>query len=363
MTLHPFDWKTRLLSKLRSNFHQRGLRRQRATQGLTLVELIVATLLTSVVILVAWSGLVSVMNMSQVAEARTARQAEVYKALDFMTNEVRMSRAINETATKKADGATVSVADVVVSSGLDLASLGSYGTVSLYLERPTSEEAPAICPVGGPNAGVAPPSPADYDRIVYDIRPSPGGWLKPRALMRYGRVPMADGSINPCSSPIANDPMADALSATVTPPTCSGVLSGEGGFYACVDGKQTDLYFQSDITKTETKRIGSAVSSRLIEVTAPTLELTVQPVKPKEPKELDFSWVWPKGGTATNYKVHQTINGAGDSIIYQGTNTTISKYKTGFADKGDQLCFVVKAQTGTATVDSNKVCITIPASG
>jgi hypothetical protein len=324
-----------------------------------LVELLVAALLTSVVILVAWSGLIAVMNMSQAAEARTARQSEVYKALDFMTNEIRMAHSINATATLKADGTTVSVADVVTSSGLNLASLGGYGTVSLYLERPTSDNIPAICPAGGPNAGAAPPAPADYDRIVYDIRPSPSSWLSPRILMRYGRVPMADGSINPCSSPIANDPMVDALSATATPPNCSGVLSGNGGFYACVQGNQADLYFQSDITKTETKRIGSTVTSRLVEVAAPTLTLTVQPVKLKDTKELDLSWVWSKGGTATNYEVHQTVNGGGDSIIYQGPNTTINKHKPKPEVTGNQFCFVVKAQTGTATVDSNKACITM----
>lgn len=215
-----------------------GLRqRQSAGAGFTLVELLVAGVISTIVILVAWSGLVSAMSISQTAQARSARQAELNRALDFMTNEIRMARSINQSATLTANGTTVSLNDVVTSAGVNLASLGSYGTLGLYLERPIAE-APTICPVGGPNAGAAPPAPADFDPIVYDIRPSPSGWLQPRMVARYGRVPLADGTINPCSSPVSSDPMVDALSTTMkTTPTCSGVLSGDGGFYSCVEGK------------------------------------------------------------------------------------------------------------------------------
>jgi hypothetical protein len=324
------------------------------------VELLVAALLTSVVILVAWSGLIAVMNMSQAAEARTARQAEVYKALDFMTNEIRMARSINATETLKADGTTVSVADVVTSSGLNLASLGSYGTVSLYLERPTSDDVPAICPAGGPNAGAAPPAPVDYDRIVYDIRPSPSSWLSPRILMRYGRVPMADGSINPCSSPIANDPMVDALSATATPPNCSGVLSGNGGFYACVQGNQTDLYFQSDITKTETKRVSSTASSRIGQLPG-SPDLTLTGTRPSG-DNLNFSWAWSNGGTATSYELFRIWDDDDDDDgdlykPYTGTATSFD-YTLSYAEPGDNVCFYVKAQTATGPIESNQKCFT-----
>jgi prepilin-type N-terminal cleavage/methylation domain-containing protein len=331
-----------------------------AHRGFTLIELLVAALLTSVVILISWSGLINVLNMSQVAEAKTARQTELNRALDFMTNEIRMARSINQSATATANGTTVSVVDVVTSSGLNLASLGNYGTIGLYLERPTSPNIPTSCPAGGPNAGITPPSPADYDRVVYDIRPSPNGWLAPQILMRYGRVPNQDGTVNPCGSPIASDPMMDALATTQSQPSCSGILSGDGGFYSCVNGKQVDLYLQSNIQNMQSKSVSSSVSSRVMTQppasSASTLNLTVTPRNNKF-KELDFSWRWANDESATHYVLTRTWKGA-LYTIYSGSSTTLSKYKTKFAKSGDTMCFTVTAQNPPATtIDSNQVCL------
>jgi prepilin-type N-terminal cleavage/methylation domain-containing protein len=251
---------------------------QSFSQGFTLIELLVAGVVSAIVILVAWSGLVSAMNMSQEAQARSARQSELNKALDFMTNEIRMARSINASSTLSANGTTITLPDVVTSAGVNPANLGSYGTLGLYLERPTAPNIPAICPAGGPNAGAPPPAPADFDPIVYDIRPSPSGWLQPTMVARYGRVPAADGTINPCSSPVSSDPMIDALSATrASAPTCSGVLSGSGGFYSCVTGKQVDLFFQSEISQAETRQASTAVVSRVLDVQPPALAATACP--------------------------------------------------------------------------------------
>jgi prepilin-type N-terminal cleavage/methylation domain-containing protein len=242
--------------------------------GFTLIELLIASLLVSVVILVAWTGLLSIMNMTQAAEARTARQTELNQALDFMTNEIRMARSINASESLSADGTNVTLENVITSAGVDPAALGNYGTIGLYLERPTLKDIPAVCPPGGPNAGDPPPAPADFDPVVYDIRPSPGGWLQPRMVARYGRTPSSDGSVNPCNNPVSSDPMVDALSTTMkTTPTCSGVLSGEGGFYSCVNAKEVNLFFQSDISNVEAKMVTSTVTSRVLDIepqTAPS---------------------------------------------------------------------------------------------
>jgi prepilin-type N-terminal cleavage/methylation domain-containing protein len=257
----------RLLNWFQWRFKSRQTARFGKNRGFTLIELLVASLLTSVVILISWNGVISAMTMSQVAEVRSARQSELNKALDFMTNEIRMARSINQSETLTANGTTVTLENVATSGGIDLTALGNYGTIGLYLERPTSHNIPATCPAGGPNAGAPPPSPADFDPIVYDIRPSPSGWLQPRMVTRYGRVPSSDGTINPCNSPISSDPMIDALSTTMkTTPTCSGVLSGDGGFYSCVDGKEVNLFFQSDISNAEVRQVSSSVVSRVQDI-------------------------------------------------------------------------------------------------
>ncbi len=257
----------RLLNWFQWRFKSRQTARFGKNRGFTLIELLVASLLTSVVILISWNGVISAMTMSQVAEVRSARQSELNKALDFMTNEIRMARSINQSETLTANGATVSLEDVATSVGVNLSALGNYGTIGLYLERPTRNDIPATCPAGGPNAGAPPPSPADFDPIVYDIRPSPSGWLQPRMVARYGRVPSSDGTINPCNNPISSDPMIDALSITMkTTPACSGVLSGAGGFYSCVDGKEVNLFFQSDISNAEVRQVNSSVVSRVQDI-------------------------------------------------------------------------------------------------
>jgi hypothetical protein len=350
-----FRWQQWLRSYPR-RLGQKTFAKSPRSVGFTLIELLVASLLVSVVILVAWTGLLSVMNMTQVAEARSARQMELNRALDFMTNEIRMARFINQSATAKANGSTVPLANVVTSTGLPLSALGSYGEIGLYLERDTNPNIPAICPAGGPNAGFPPPSPADYDRVVYDIRPSPSGWLSPKILTRYGRVPSSDGILNPCSNPIASDPMVDALAATRTPPACSGVLSGNGGFYSCVTDNQADLLFQSAISNVGSRQVTSSVSTRLQSLNPPPASKLTLAVNRKKPDQVNLDWVWSGSGSVSNYEIHSQWNSS-DTIIYSGAGTAITKFKIKFANKGDQICFLAKAQTATSTmVDSNTVC-------
>lgn len=356
--------KTKPMSKKHQWLRQHSRQLERKTSGslgrnlgFTLIELLIASLLVSVVILIAWTGLLSIMNMTQAAEARTARQAELTQALDFMTNEIRMARSINQSSTVKANGSTVPLADVVTSTGLNLADLGSYGDIGLYIERDTSPNIPATCPANGPNAGLPPPAPADYDRIVYDIRPSPNGWLTPKILMRYGRVPSADGAINPCSTPISGDPMADALAATRTPPSCAGVLSGNGGFYSCITNNQADLLFQSAISNVGTRQVTSSVVSRLQSITpSPPSTLTLTAFLKKK-DQVNLDWTWFGSGNVSNYDVLVEWNGT-TNTINAGTYTSMYKYKLKFAKKGDQVCFVVKAQTSSPTkIDSNRECV------
>jgi type II secretory pathway pseudopilin PulG len=351
-----FRWQQRLQQPSRRLGRKPSARFPHSV-GFTLIELLVACLLVSVVILVAWTGLLSIMNMTQAAEARTARQTELNQALDFMTNEIRMARTINQSAAAKANGSTVTLEDVVTSSGLPLSNLGSYGDIGLYLERQTSSTIPAICPAGGPNAGSPPPAPADYDQVVYDIRPSPNGWLTPKILMRYGRVPNSSGIINPCSNPISGDPMADALAATRTPPACSGVLSGNGGFYSCVTDNQADLLFQSAINNVETKQVSSSVSSRLQSLNpSPPSTLTLNVNRIKADK-VSLDWTWFGSGNVSYYEVNSRFN-SNDTTIYTGTGTTIPKFKISSVGAGNSICFVVTAHTASSkTVDSNRPCV------
>jgi len=218
-----------------------------SSAGFTLIELLVAMAITSIVVSLTGFGLVAMTNKNKTYEAQTRSRIELSRASDFITDEIRMARRINRTDTTIANGTTVTVDNVVTSSGLSLSALGSHGTIVLYLEIPITANIPTTCPTGGPNPGSAPPSPSTYDRVVYDIRPSTSPWLSPRTIYRYGRIPSIDGTINPCSSPVASAVLVDSISATnINPTSCTtpAVLSGAEGFYACVNGRLVDLYLR-----------------------------------------------------------------------------------------------------------------------
>ncbi len=328
----------------------------RQPQGFTLVELLVAMLISMIVIAVAAWSFTTITNMIKVSEIEGERRIDLSRAFDFMTYEIRAAKRVNHTATTIANGSSVSVADVVASSGLNLASLGSYGTLVLYLEIPTLEQPPAICPAGGPNAGQPPPAPADYDQVVYDIRSNLTHWLGPRVITRYGRVPQLDGSINPCSNPVGSDILVDAITdvAPTPTPTCSApsALSGSGGFYACVYGGLVNLYLRSQVINLQTEAVDSNALSRPGSNTlaAPTLTGTRQPGN-----QIKLDWAW-TGSSGISFKLYRSVAGGDPSQVYSGSNLTATVPLAG--SPGDQNCYTVVAIAGAYISDeSNSVCI------
>lgn len=250
-------WLTRLSQSLKSS-------RKSGSKGFTLIELIVTSLLVSVVILVSWSGLISLTHMSSVAEAKSMRLLEVNRAIDFVTEEIRKSRAVNSDGITIVDGTTTDIADLLTTKGFDLSVLGNYGDLALYLEVPAIEPPQAICPAGGPNAGNPPPTPSEFDQVIYDVRPSPDEWLAPRTVMRYGRIHSNESTFNPCDSPISSDPIADALSDDQTKaPSCAGVITGGPGFYTCGENNQTKVTFLSSVVDSSTEELSTTVASRV----------------------------------------------------------------------------------------------------
>lgn len=332
---------------------------QNSSAGFTLVELLLAALISAVVSSIAGLGIVTITTLNQRAEAKTERRIDLSRAFDFMSNEVRMARKINRTATTVANGTTITLADVVTSSGLSLSDLGSYGTIALYLETPITSTIPAICPAGGPNAGLAPPAPADHDRVVYDIRSGTNGWLGPRVIGRYGRIPRSDGTINPCSNPVANDTLVDSIADTPAPansptPTCPSpaILSGTEGFYACVDGGQVNFYLNSDLPGTEVHNLTSKAVSRL---PTPTTLISAPELSGTRTGKntMNLSWTWTGSGSVT-FKLYQRVGGIATEV-YSGSAQSTSSTLTG--NTGDVNCYTVTANDGLNTSpQSNAVC-------
>ncbi|PSB02946.1 prepilin-type cleavage/methylation domain-containing protein [Merismopedia glauca CCAP 1448/3] len=330
----------------------------KSSSGMTLVELMVAIIISAMVIIVASSALVNLLTVNQKAAAKIERRIDLSRAFDFMSYEIRTSRRINSSATAVADGTNTLIENVVTSTGLNLSDLGSYGTMVLYLEIPIIDNPPTTCPVGSPHAGLPPPTPTDYDQVIYDIRPNPSSWLSPRIISRYGRIPRSDGTIDPCEDPVSSDVLVDSISdRDITPtPNCTtpGVLSGGGGFYACVNGGLVDLYMQSKLGDLKTHNLASKAFSRLSTnntLAAPVLSGTRQ----TGTNNLNLSWTW-TGSNGVTFKLYRVVAGA-TTEVYSGANLSLTDTLAG--NSGDANCYSVIATVGSYTSDySNQVCET-----
>ena len=206
-----------------------------------------------------------------------------------------------------------------------------------------------------------PPTPSDRDQVVYDIRPSSQGWLSPRSITRYGRIPQSSGVINPCSSPVGSDTLVDAISTAMrTSPNCPSpsILTGAEGFMACVNGAQVDLLFQSSVVGTQVRRLNSSALSRPM-IARPSLQLSsVRPSSSStDPNAVDLSWVWTGYGSGNNFKVYQAMEGdlTTKTKIYEGANQSTVATLNGAS--GDNNCFIVEATNEAATAKSDTECV------
>lgn len=253
---------------------------QSLSAGFTLIELLVAMSLTLVVVSFTGFGLVTIMTSSSKAEAKVQRRSEINRALDAIANEVRAAKRINPTS--PTNNATTTASAAVLTSntaaafypsspliplpGIDIANASELTKIGLYLEIPTTGTPPATCPTGGPSAGSAPPAPSDYDRVVYYVLSSTDSdpWLNPRLLVRYGRTPAINGTINPCSIP-GKETFIDAISNTNISPTCftGAISSGIEGFYTCVKDRQAEIFLRSKVSATVNENVNTKAFSRI----------------------------------------------------------------------------------------------------
>ena len=253
-------------------------------KGFTITEIMISSLLLSVVILIAWTGLLSALNMSNKAQAITARKVEMNRALDVLGNEIRQAHAINRSGDLTPDGSEITLKDVVNQGGVPDAKLGPYGEIALYMELPFTQTAPSICPAGTDNAGKPPQGPSDYDPVIYDVRDAPLGWIAPKAVSRYGRIPEANGTLSPCSNPVANDIMADSLASQNPEASCpNGYLAGQGGFQTCTHGEAVDLLFKSTIDDVKTTDANTTIAKRSLDFQAAS---TQEPAQCSMPPDL-----------------------------------------------------------------------------
>ena len=86
-----------LFRTLMKSYFSKTIGIERKSHGFTLIELLIAALITSVVILVAGNGLISIMTANQQAEADSQRRMDLNRALDYISDDIREASSVSTT--------------------------------------------------------------------------------------------------------------------------------------------------------------------------------------------------------------------------------------------------------------------------
>jgi prepilin-type N-terminal cleavage/methylation domain-containing protein len=157
--------------------------------GFTLLELLIAMALTSIMLVLTASGIVSMMRADQQSESEIARRITLNQSMDFIADEARMAKRIAVPAS-----GSVPTPSCGTATGVLALTLPDNSVITYYVNNVNA------CP-----------------NIV---------WLKPVVLNR--RVVASNGTV------VSDTILMDALMAPTTQPTCNAQSSGANGFYACI---------------------------------------------------------------------------------------------------------------------------------
>ena len=177
------------------------------TIGFALVEQLLGTFFSVVVLGGAGFGLVSMMKVDAQSGNKTLRRVELNRAIDYISEDIRVANNISSV-----DGSS---------------SLPGSGTGVLFLTIPTDID-------GDPSN--------DPDEIVYFARPSTSTWIGDNTINRAG-----GNYPNPVTLSSSDDNvLVDGLIAPAAAdlPSCDTGLQGNNGFYACIsdDNRTVELY-------------------------------------------------------------------------------------------------------------------------
>ncbi|MGH2413537.1 MAG: PulJ/GspJ family protein [Microcystaceae cyanobacterium] len=200
---------------------------QKVSKGFTLVELLIAAVISSFVIGAAGFGLVTMMQSNQTSDAKTQRRVELSRALDYIAEDIKMAKR------------------VAAASSYTISSPSPSGAVATPVLELTIPDATGT-----------------DTKVVYylnNINNASGVWLKPAVIKRVDNV---TGTTIAGST---GNELVDAIITTGTAPSCSGTLAGTGGFYACIaaDNRTVDLYLYGKLANSsETFAVSSKVFAR-----------------------------------------------------------------------------------------------------
>ena len=140
------------------------LSNKKSSDGFTLVELLIAAAMTTFVVSAAGFGLVTITENNKKSQAETERRVELNRALDFISDEVRMAKKIANDAST----------DISNAPGFN--SSGKTPILSLQI-------------------------PSVSQRVIYYIASSSSPWLGPQVIYRWGPNFNTNGQYSNPSNP------------------------------------------------------------------------------------------------------------------------------------------------------------------
>lgn len=198
--------------------------------GFTLVELLVAIAITSLVIASAGFGLVSILQANKRAEAQTERRMDLNRALDYIADDIREARTVQNGA-----GYTIS------------------------FPSPSCAVATPVMDLTVPDAG-------STKKVVYYINDISGCdeddtvWLEPGVIKRVEDV------IGTTIAGTDGNELIDAIAVPTSVPSCSnGSRTGTKGFYACIpsDRRSITLYLYGKLTDSLTTNPSCGINTHV----------------------------------------------------------------------------------------------------
>lgn len=175
-------------------------------KGFTLVEVLMAAAIMSIVVTLAGTAFVGLLQQNQKAKAESDRRTNLNRALDYIANDIRMANKIEST------------------TGLTLPS-GATGVLKLTIPNP-----------------VATPY-----HVIYYISNSLTGWESPRSIMRFQANNTTTTTV---PDPTPNNLLVDGIETQSfsCPSGTKSPSTGNHGFYACISGTKTaELYLYGKI--------------------------------------------------------------------------------------------------------------------
>lgn len=300
------------------------LTRAKSDRGFTLLEILMAISLSSIVLLGIGTGLVFTLNSNKKAEAKTLQRTQLNRALDYISEDIRRARTVtvnnNNTPSVLTDDKLV---------------------LTYYPD----------------------PSVTTSNTITYTLSDASSPWIGPKVLTRLETGGVTQTLVDGISENIINSSSPDTPNTIKLKEiaTCTGGTSlNQFGFQVCIKTDLTDngvtiynavVALSGELTDNKGTDANSEVLTTTSKVFSRSLQPLTTPILTVTAVEQPLvSWTTVTG--ATGYEVYRCQNTTDCTPVLNDTNlfykgTANSQQETTASDMTKKWCYAVRAYNAT----------------